>query len=95
MNIKKLYNKWRYYKAMADKRPVSVFAKNRPSLFLSNYLIHKERAAWLLTSGKSFTALELNMLYEMAERPQSLNLEAINESSVKAEFFEKREVFYA
>lgn len=58
---------------MANKRPVSVFDKTKPSVFLSNYLIYKERAAWLLSCGKTFTSVELAMLHEMAERPQTSN----------------------
>lgn len=73
MHIVKLYNKWVYYRHMANKRPVSTFCNTRPSLFLQNYLIYKERAAWLLTSGRAFTSVELAMLHEMAEQHQTSN----------------------
>ena len=95
-NVQKLYHKFCYYKQRAEKRPYACFTnKLKPSTFMSNYLIYKERAAWLLTSGRSFTTLELAMLHEMTERPQTLNREPINESSVKVQFFNKRGVIYA
>ncbi len=95
-NVTKLYNKFVYYKQRAEKRPYACFTnKLKPSTFMSNYLIYKERAAWLLTSGQAFTALELAQLHEMAERPQTLNCEPINESIVKVQFFNIREVIYA
>lgn len=73
MHIVKLYNKWIYYRHMASKRPVSTFCNTRPSLFLQNYLIYKERASWLLASGQRFSPAENAMLREMAEQHQTSN----------------------
>ena len=93
MSVQKLYNKFCYYKAMAEKRPVSVFCNARPSIFLQNYLIYKERAAYLLESCKGLTENEKAMLHEILGLENKCNGEAARH--VKSEWYNLSSSFRA